>query len=96
MPIEKLPVTSIPNKLIQTITDATAFLIYCYLLSIDVEKSYPRGLKAHLKKHFKIGEHKLNKCFAYLKSLDLLDYKVMSSNGRFTHSQYIVKQMNIF
>lgn len=68
---EKVPFTLIHNKVIQTITDHFAGFIWVYLHTLPSDWKIN---KAHLLKHFNIGEDKLKKHMAYLNKTNLIEY----------------------
>jgi len=66
-----VPYTQINTQILQSIKDLNAGFVWVYLLSL------PRGwkvIKQQIKNHFKIGDLKIKKIFAYLNAHNLIEY----------------------
>lgn len=75
--------TTIPNKVLQNLSNAEALGLYCYLASL------PQGWEFHkkqLRDHFGIGINKLDTLIGLLEAHHLIrTVQVRTSKGRFAH-----------
>lgn len=79
---ESVPYTMVCNKVIQNIDNMEAFTVWVYLLSLPKDWNI---VKQHVKNHFKIGDQKLKKIFAYLAAHNLIEtIRHRDESGRIT------------
>jgi hypothetical protein len=77
---EIIPYVQANTHVIQNITNAEALAVWIYLLTLPKDWLV---MKAHVKKHFKMGDDKIKRIFAYLNKQGLIEYiKQRDSKGR--------------
>lgn len=78
---EAIPYAQININVVQQITDMQAGFVWVYLQS---KPANWRIIKEHIKNHFKIGNAKIKKIFAYLHQHNLIEYiQENGENGQF-------------
>lgn len=83
--IKDVNFTIVLNKVVQHIHDLEVLALYVYLSSLPPEWIIN---KAHLRKHFKIGERKIDKLFRGLRELGLLVMEEYREKGKFIGVNY--------
>lgn len=77
---EVIPYTQVNTHVVQNITDPIALAIWVYLLTLPPSWNV---VKEYLEKHFKIGQDRIKKTFAYLHRCGLIEYvRGRNENGR--------------
>lgn len=77
---DTVPYVQANTFVIQNITNAEALAVWIYLLTLPKDWLV---MKAHVKKHFKIGDDKIKRIFAYLNKHGLIEYiKERDAKGR--------------
>jgi hypothetical protein len=83
--IKDINFTVVLNKVVQNIHDVDVLGLYVYLASLPPEWEIN---KIHLRKHFKMGETKMDNLFKKLKEANLLILEEHREKGRFVGVNY--------
>lgn len=91
---ERIPFTTLSNKVLQNLRDAEALACWCYLQSMP---PHWRVIKAAVRKHFDWGVNKVDKVFSTLNKLDLIEFiQERKHDGTLGEFQIVIKSAGLF